>query len=101
MWQGPRWNGGKEHNRFGVGKERYATLCAECEDSKMNRTRLSDHHVLCQVKLVSALIKRRESEWVRRIRSERLREHQYREGFARFHESKRGEWDEGRNVEQM
>ena len=36
----------------------------------------------------------------RRIRSDKLWEHQYREGYARYFESKRAKWDEGRNVEQ-
>ena len=34
----------------------------------------------------------------RRIRSEKLREHQYIEGYVKCLESKRLEWDEGRNV---
>ena len=37
----------------------------------------------------------------RRIRSEKLREHQYMEGYATCLESKRVEWDEVRNVEKM
>ena len=43
---------------------------------------LSDHHVvLCTIRLVGAWIKRREVVvGARRIRSEKLREHQYREG---------------------
>ena len=41
---------------------------------------LSDHHVLCKVRLVGAWIKRREVvDGARRIRSERLMEHQYME----------------------
>ena len=36
----------------------------------------------------------------RRIRSEKLREHQYREGFVRFLEGKGVEWD-GDNIEHM
>ena len=36
----------------------------------------------------------------RRIRSEKLREHQYREKYARFLDRKRVEWD-GENVEHM
>ena len=36
----------------------------------------------------------------RRIRREKLREHQYMEGYARCLESKRVKW-EGENVEQM
>ena len=52
---------------------------------------LSDHHVvLCKVRLGGAWIKRREVvDGVRRIRSKKLREHQYREGHARFLEGKR------------
>ena len=46
---------------------------------------LSDHYVvLCKVRLVGAWIKRKEMVVeVRRIRSEKLREHQYREEYAR------------------
>ena len=51
---------------------------------------LSDHYiVLCKLRLVGAWIKRREVVVrARRIRSEKLREHQYREGYARFLEGK-------------
>ena len=64
---------------------------------------LSDHHVvLCKVRLVGAWIKRREVvNEERKIRSKKLREHQYMERYTRFLESKRVEWDEGRNVELM
>ena len=37
--------------------------------------------------------------WARRIRSKKLREHQYREGYARFLEGKKVEWDGDYNVE--
>ena len=37
----------------------------------------------------------------RRIRSEKLREHQYREGYARALEGKGLEWDGDNNVEHM
>ena len=37
----------------------------------------------------------------RRITNEKLREHKYIGGYARRLESKRVEWDEGRNVEHM
>ena len=37
----------------------------------------------------------------RRIRSEELREHQYREGYARSLEGKRIEWDGDNNVGHM
>ena len=49
---------------------------------------LSNHHVvLCKARLVGAWIKRREVvAGARRIRSEKLREHQYREGFMRGRE---------------
>ena len=36
-----------------------------------------------------------------RIRTEKLREHQYREGCARFLEEKGVEWDRDNNVEHM
>ena len=64
---------------------------------------LSDHYVvLCKVRLVEAWIKRREVEVrARRIRSEKLREYQYREGYSRSFEDKGVEWDRDNNVEQM
>ena len=37
----------------------------------------------------------------REIRSEKLREHQYMEGYARCLERKRIDWEERGNVEQM
>ena len=37
----------------------------------------------------------------RRIRSEKLREHQYREGYAKSLEGKRVEWDGDDNVDHM
>ena len=37
----------------------------------------------------------------RRISSEKLKEHQYIEGYARSLETKIVEWDESRNFEQM
>ena len=51
---------------------------------------LSDHHiVLCKVRLVGEWIKRREVVvGARRIRSEKLREHQYKERYARSLEGK-------------
>ena len=53
---------------------------------------LTDHHVLCKVMLVGEWIKRREVEaGTRRIRSEKLREHRYTEGYARSLEGKRVE----------
>ena len=63
---------------------------------------LSDHHVvLCKVRLVGACIKRREVVvGARRIRNEELREHQYRDGYARSLEGQGVEWDDN-NVEHM
>ena len=50
---------------------------------------LSDHHVvLSKVRLVKAWINRREVVGARGIRCEKLRKHQYREGYARFLEGK-------------
>ena len=56
---------------------------------------LSDHYVvLCKVRLVGTWTRRREVVvGARRIRREKLREHQYREGYARFLEGKGVEWD--------
>ena len=64
---------------------------------------LSNHHViLCKVRLVETSIKRREVvAGARRIRSEKLREHQYREGYARSIDGKGVEWDGDNNVENM
>ena len=68
-----------------------------------NGRNLSDHHiVLFKVKLVGAWIKRRKVvDGVRRIRSEKLRENQYREGYARFLEGKRVVWGGKNNVEHI
>ena len=51
---------------------------------------LSYHYVvLCKVRLIEVWIKRREvMVGARRIRSEKLREHQYREGYAKSLEGK-------------
>ena len=64
---------------------------------------ISDHHVvLCKVRLGRTWDKRREVvDAVRRIRSEKLKEHQYRKGYARSLEGKRVEWDRENNVEHM
>ena len=51
---------------------------------------ISDHHVLCKVRLVGTWIKRRvvvDGAW--RIRSEKLSEHQYGEEYSRSLEGKR------------
>ena len=51
---------------------------------------LSDHYVvLCKVRLVGAWFKRREEVvGARRIRSEKQREHQHREGYTSYFEGK-------------
>ena len=69
---------------------------------EMERSR-SDHHVvLCKVMLVLGQIKRREGMvGARRIRSEKLSEHQYREGYARSLEGRGVEWDGENNVDHM
>ena len=47
-------------------------------------------------------IKRREVvDGARRIRSEKLSKHQYREGYARSLEGNRVEWNEKNNIERM
>ena len=65
--------------------------------------RFSDHHVvLYKVRVVEAWTKRRVvMVGARSIRSEKLREHKYREGYARSLEGKRVEWDGENNVEHM
>ena len=68
---------------------------------KMGRGLLDHHILLCKIRLVGAWIKRREVVTeVRRIRSEKLREHQDREGYARSLEGKGVEWD-GDNLEHI
>ena len=68
----------------------------------MGRGILDHPVVLCKVRLVGAWIKRREVvDRVRRIKSEKLREHQKREEYARSFEWKRVEWDGENNVEHM
>ena len=55
----------------------------------MERGLSVNHVVLCKVRLVGAWIKRREMVvGARRIRSKKLRKHQYREGYARSLEGK-------------
>ena len=55
---------------------------------------LSDHHVvLCKVRLVVV--------GARRIISEKMREHQYREGYARSFEGNGVGWDGNNNVKHM
>ena len=50
---------------------------------------LRPYVVLCKVRLVGAWIKKREVVvGARKIRSEKLREHQYREGYVRSLEGK-------------
>ena len=39
--------------------------------------------------------------WARRVRCEKLRKHQYREGYARSLEGKGIEWDGDNNVEHI
>ena len=34
--KGPRWSGGKEHDRSGAGNEGYPALCVGCEGSVRN-----------------------------------------------------------------
>ena len=64
---------------------------------------LSDQYgVLCKVRLVGAWIRKREVVvGARRIRNEKLREHQDREGYARSLEWKGVEFDGDTNVEHM
>ena len=64
---------------------------------------LSDYYVvLCKVRLAGTWIKRREVVvWTRKIRSEKLRKHQYREGYARSPEGKELECDGDITVEHM
>ena len=63
---------------------------------------LSDHYlILCKIRLVGTWMKRREVvDGARSIRSEKLREHQYRT-YGRSLERKVVEWDRENNVEHM
>ena len=68
----------------------------------MGRGLLDHYAVLRKVRLVGAWIKRREVvAGARRIRSEKLRERQYRERYTRSLEGKGVEWDGDNNVEHM
>ena len=92
-----------EHDRSSAGEEGYAAICAECEDGDRDGTRLPrPPYILCKVTLVGPWIKRREvvvRAWS--IRSEKLREHQYSEGYTRYLEGKGVEWNGDDNVEHM
>ena len=58
--------------------------------------------VLCKVRLVGTWIKSKEVvDGARRITSKKLREHQYKEGYARSLEGNRVVWDRENNVEYM
>ena len=71
-------------------------------EREMGRDLSDQYAVLCKVRLVGAWIKRRDVlDGVMRVRSEKLREHKYREGYARSLEGKRVEWDGENNVEHM
>ena len=64
---------------------------------------ISDHHVVpWEVRFLGTWIKRREVvDRAMRIISEKLREHHYREEYARSLEGKRVKWDGENNVEDM
>ena len=64
---------------------------------------LSDHYVvLCEVRLVGTWIRSRYVvDEARIIRSEKLRENQYRDLYTRSFEGKRVEWDGENKVEHM
>ena len=74
------------NDRSCAEEQGYAVLHAGCERRK---GALSDHHVvLCKVRLVGSWIKRREvGNEVWKIRSKKLREHKYTEGYNRCLES--------------
>ena len=78
-------------------------FCAGCEASERNGMRdLRSPFVLCKVRLVGTWIKRGEVVGgVRRIRSEKLREHQYKEGYVSSLEGNRVEWDGENNAKHM
>ena len=64
---------------------------------------VSDHYVVLYKSILvdTWVIRRGEINEDSRIRSEKLIEHKYKEGYARCLKSKRAEWGGGRNVEQM
>ena len=76
--KGPRWRGCKEHDRSGAGEEGMLNLVQDVKAVRGMGRRISDHYVvLCTVRFVGTWIKRREvMDGARRIRSEKLREHQ-------------------------
>ena len=101
--KGPRRSEGKEHGKSGDEKDIYAAYVQDVRSLRGIGQGLSDHHVvLCKDMLVEAWMKKREIvDGAMRIRSEKLRENQSREGYARFLEGKRVEWDTENNVEHM
>ena len=65
-------------------------IYAGCEVGEKDGMKPFDHYfVLCKVRLIGSWIKRREVVvGARRITSKKLKEHQYREGYARSLEEK-------------
>ena len=85
-WQGGvRCSGGKEHDRLVLVKKDMLCFVPDVRAVRGMGRNISDHHVvLCKVRLVVTLINRREvvdGAWS--IKSEKLRVHQYKEGYAR------------------
>ena len=96
----PRWIRGKECDKSCAGKERYASLYLGCGHIERNGTG-PFRSSYAKVKFLGTWIKRREVNGVRRIRNEKMQEHQYIERYAGCFQNKRVEWYEDRNIEQM
>ena len=84
----PRGSGGKKHEiRVWYKKDMLSDVRAV---RGMGQGLLYHQVVLCKLRLMGAWIKRREVlNGAKRLRSEKLRKPQYREGYAWFLESKR------------
>ena len=102
-WQEAKIDWGKEpYNMMLVKKDMLRYVQEVRAVRGMGRGLLDHHVVLSKVTLVGAWIKRREVvDRARKIRSKKLRKHQYREGYARSLEGKRVELDVENKVEQI
>ena len=102
-WQEAKTEGDKEHGRSNTGEEDMLRCVQGVRAVRGMRRGLSDHLViLCKVRLVGTWIKKREVVAVaRRIRNERLKEHQYKEEYASSLVDKGAERDGDNNIEHM
>ena len=69
---------------------------------EIGRGTLGNYVIMCKVRFLGAWTKRRKVVvGARRIKSENLREHQYREGYVRSLEGKGVKWDGDNDVDHM